>query len=141
MESICKARIITELFGPDALWNDVDLTDRHYYQELPSAPVDITLPYRAEGNFEPPLPTPKDIANARTTPLGPNIPKSTYVYKVFDTYVVKFSRSETILQVHIYLSIKGCNILTRVGGGEFTLPGEELPSPNAQGLRCLHPSR
>ncbi|KAF2794921.1 hypothetical protein K505DRAFT_360642 [Melanomma pulvis-pyrius CBS 109.77] len=97
MEAICKAKIIEEFLGREARWNFPGLTDSHYYQNLPSAPVDITLPYRAEGNFDPPLPTPKDIANARTTAHDSEIPRPN-VYKVFDTYIVKFSSGGSILQ-------------------------------------------
>lgn len=94
------SEILQEVFNTDNILECFELEREHYTK--PMTPIEhFAKPefhYQAPGNFNPPLPTIKDIANARNTALTNHF-DTCQVYVVFDTYVVKFSTSPIILQV------------------------------------------
>lgn len=65
MASVSRSKILEELFGTSQISTQAcgEMVDQHFTQSLqPKNPTKMSFPYTAEGKFDPPLPTPKDVA-------------------------------------------------------------------------------
>lgn len=95
-----STEILRQFYGTDDL---SEYTDKYIKDfRKPNLPlerlVSMKFPYQAPGNFSPPLPTVKDIENARDTSVAGPLDNFRFC-KVFDTYAVKMSGGPDIFQV------------------------------------------